>query len=189
MRRLAAELGVEAMTLYYHVPNKAAILNEITERVAEEFELPGPDAAWRPALRAMALSAYRALARHPWAPQVMLGSTEIRPNRLRHMEAMLGTLERAGFPPRMADHAYHAIEGHVMGFTLWVRGMNLGSRDELEALASGFLGSLPAGEYPHIRAHVEHHLAPPDPEDEGSFAFALDLLLDGLERLEADRST
>jgi AcrR family transcriptional regulator len=185
MRRLATELGVEAMTLYYHVPNKAAILNELVERVAAEFELPDESTEWRTALRATALSAYRALARHPWAPRMMLGGSELRPNRLRYMDSILGTLHGAGFSPTVADHAYHALEGHVMGFTLWVHGMNLGTREDLQALATDFVRSLPAGEYPHVEAHVDHHLAPPDPDDQGSFAFALELLLDGLARLRA----
>lgn len=189
MRRLAADLGVEAMTLYYHLPNKAAILDAMIERVTAEFELPPPDADWKPALRQLALSAFDVLQRHPWAAGLMLRTRAPGPMRLRHMDQILAILARAGFPPTVADHAYHAIEGHVMGFTLWVGGMDLGTPDDLQALGRAFLQRLPAETYPHVAAHVEHHLGPRDPEDVGSFAFALDLLLDGLERFvpEDDR--
>ena len=46
MRKLAQELGVEAMTLYYHVANKDDILNGIVDTVVGEMELPRPDVDW-----------------------------------------------------------------------------------------------------------------------------------------------
>ena len=64
MRRLAAELGVEAMTIYYHVPNKNGIFDALVERVIAEIQLPEQGTEWRPALRSLALSAYEVLGRH-----------------------------------------------------------------------------------------------------------------------------
>lgn len=184
MRRLAAELDVEAMTIYYHVPNKDGILDALVERVISEIELPEPGAEWRPALRSIALSAYEVFGRHRWAPQVMLARRGSGPMRLRYMDTILAILTDAGFEPTVSDHAYHALEGHVMGFTLWEVGMNLGTREEVQALGRAFLAQLPAQAYPSVAAHIEHHLAPPRPDNQGSFAFALDLLLDGLARLQ-----
>jgi AcrR family transcriptional regulator len=184
MRRLAAELGVEAMTIYYHVPNKEAILGELVERVMAEIDYPERGTEWRTALRATALSAYEVLGRHPWAPRVMLARRAPGPMRLRYMETILSLLADAGFSPMVADHAYHALEGHIMGFTLWELGMDLGSRQDLQALARAFLAQLPTETYPSVAAHIEHHLVPSRRDDQGSFAFALDLLLDGLARLE-----
>lgn len=183
MRRLAAGLGVEAMTIYYHVPNKEAILDALVEQVMAEIERPGRDMEWRDALRSIALSAYEVLGRHRWAPRVMLTRRAPGPMRLRYMDTILATLADAAFPPTVADHAYHALEGHVMGFTLWELGMDLGSRQDLQALGRAFLAQLPTETYPSVVAHIEHHLSPPRPDDQGSFAFALDLLLDGLARL------
>jgi AcrR family transcriptional regulator len=183
MRRLAAELGVEAMTIYYHVPNKDGILDALVERVIAEIQLPEPGTDWRTGLRQIALSAYEALARHRWAPRMMLGRRGPGPMRLRYMDTILAILADAGFEPTVADHAYHALEGHVMGFTLWEVGMNLGTREEIQALGRAFLAQLPVETYPSVAAHIEHHLAPRRPDDPGSFAFGLDLLLDGLARL------
>lgn len=87
----------------------------------------------------------------------------------------------------MTDHAYHVLDSHIMGFTLWVVGMNLGSEEDLKGLAAEFLRQLPRDELPHLAEHVEQHLKPRDPEDEGAFAFGLDLILDGLERFRDDR--
>ena len=186
MRRLAAELGVEAMTIYYHVPNKDGILDALVERVIGEIELPDPGTDWRPALRSLALSAYEVLGRHRWATRVMLGpGRSPGPMRMRYMDTILAILAGAGFEPTVADHAYHAIEGHVMGFTLWEAGMNLGTREEIQAMGRAFLAELPVETYPNVAAHIEHHLEPRRAGDEGSFAFALDLLLDGLARIRS----
>lgn len=186
MRRLAAELGVEAMTIYYHVPNKDGILDALVERVIAEIKLPEPETEWRTALRTLALSAYDVLGRHRWAAQMMLSpGRSPGPMRMRYMDTILAILTAGGFEPTVADHAYHAIEGHVMGFTLWESGMNLGTREELQDLGRAFLAELSTETYPNLAAHIEHHLEPRRHDDVGSFAFALDLLLDGLARLQS----
>ena len=186
MRRLAGELGVEAMTIYYHVPNKDAILDALVERVIAEIQLPERGAEWRSGLRSLAISAYEVLGRHRWATAMMLGpGRSAGPMRLRYMDTILALLTDAGFEPTIADHAYHAIEGHVMGFTLWEAGMNLGTREEVQALGREFLAQLPTEAYPNVAAHIEHHLEPRRPGDVGSFVFALDLLLDGLARIRS----
>ena len=183
MRKLGQELGVEAMSLYNHVASKEEILNGIVDLVLDEFELPSPGADWKAALRRTAVSAYEVLVRHSWAAGLVLSSTGVSQARLRYMESILGTLRRAGFSAEMTDHGYHALESHIMGFTLWEVGMDLGSREDLARKATDFLGALEREELPHLAEHVEQHLKPRRPDDEGDFAFGLDLLLDGLERL------
>jgi AcrR family transcriptional regulator len=183
MRKLGQELGVEAMSLYNHVANKDDILNAIVDMVVSQFELPSRDVEWKAALRQSARSAYEVLIRHPWAASLMLSSSRVSQARLRYMDALLGTLRGAGFSAELTDHAYHALDSHIMGFTLWVVGMNLGSDDDLASLATNFLRDFPRGEMPHLAEHIEQHLEPRNPEDEGEFAFGLDLILDGLERI------
>jgi AcrR family transcriptional regulator len=183
MRRLAQELGVEAMTLYYYVANKDEILNGIVDMVVSEIELPPSEADWRAAIRKSAISAHEILVRHPWSASLVLSDGGVSAARLRLMDAILGTLREAGFSADMTDHAYHALDSHIMGFTLWEVGMNLGSEEDLRGLAVAFLEELPRDELPHLAEHVEQHLKPRSPDDEGEFAFGLDLILDGLERI------
>jgi AcrR family transcriptional regulator len=183
MRKLGQELGVEAMSLYNHVANKDDILNAIVDMVVSEIEPPSRGADWKTALRQSAKSAYEVLLRHPWAASLMLSGPGVSQARLRYMDALLGTLREAGFSAEMTDHAYHALDSHIMGFTLWVVGMNLGSDDDLAALATSFLRDFPRDEMTHLAEHIEQHMKPRSPEDEGEFAFGLDLILDGLERL------
>ena len=183
MRRLAQQLGVEAMSLYHHVANKEEILSGIADMVVGEYELPEPGPDWKASIRASAVSAYRVLLRHPWAASLLLAGTTPSVARLAYMDALLGTLRGAGFSAEMTDHAYHALDSHIMGFTLWVTGMNLPGRDEIDALAAEFLAQLSANDMPHLVEHVHQHLKPPNPDDKPEFEFGLDLLLDGLERL------
>jgi AcrR family transcriptional regulator len=183
MRKLAQALGVEAMTLYYYVAKKDDILAAIVDLVVREFELPSSGADWKRAIRASAVSAHESLLRHPWAASLMLSGAEVSPARLRYMDGLLGALRGAGFSAEMTDHAYHALDSHIMGFTLWLVGMDLGTREELAELATSFLRELPRDEVPHLAEHIEQHLKPRNPAEPSEFVFGLDLILDGLERL------
>ena len=174
MRKLAQALGVEAMTLYYYVAKKDDILAAIVDLVVREFEA---------AIRASAISAHESLLRHPWAASLMLSGTEVSSARQRYMDGLLGCLRRAGFSAEMTDHAYHALDSHIMGFTLWLVGMDLGTADEFTALATSFLRELSRDEVPHLAEHIEQHLKPRSPDETSEFVFGLDLILDGLERL------
>jgi AcrR family transcriptional regulator len=181
MRRLAQELGVEAMTLYYHVTNKGDILDGITDMVVSEIELPSSGAAWKASLRRTAISAHEILVRHPWAANLML-SGGVRQGRLRYMEALLGCLRRGGFSAEMTHHAYHALDSHILGFTLWQVGMAIDAQ-ALPHLAADFLKNLSREELPYLVEHVEQHLTESREYEGSEFDFGLDLILDGLERL------
>jgi AcrR family transcriptional regulator len=182
MRRLAQALGVEAMTLYYYVANKDAILNAIVDMVLSEFELPSPQAHWKAAIRQTAISAHEVLVRHPWAANLMLSSTGASPARWRYMDAILGCLRKAGFSAEMTDRAYHALDSHITGFTLWEVQIQI-DPETLPDLAETFIRGLPVDEFPYLVEHVHQHLWERSPDDEGAFAFGLDLILDGLERI------
>ena len=180
MRKVAQDLGVEAMSLYYYVANKDDLLDEIVDIVVGEIELPanGPD--WKAGLRASAVSAHAVLVRHPWACRLMNGSA-VRPARLRYMESILRRLREAGFSPAMTHHAYHALDSHIVGFTLWEVGFP--EEPELMDLAATFLQELAVADYPYLAEHIEVHLNG-DAGEESEFEFGLDLILDGLERLK-----
>lgn len=184
MRRLAKALGVEAMTLYYHVGSKDEMLDALVDMVTDEFAYPPDGTDWKEAIRAIGLSAYEALSRHRWAASLSLSLRRPSPGRLRYMNAILGTLRDAGLPDELVDRGYHAIEGHIMGFTLWEVAMNLPRREDLEVLAASFLRQLDVDAYPHVADHVDHHLRRHAPDEMGAFAFGLELILDGLDRLQ-----
>jgi len=182
MRRLGQELGVEAMSLYNHVANKDDILSGIAELVFGEIALPSSEDNWKTAIRTSAISAHGVLRRHPWASSIMMSPTRVSPARLLWMETVLKTLREGGFSAQLTCHAYHALDSHITGFTLWQASIPA-SGQALREIAATFLRRLPIDEYPYVGEHIEQHLAPPRPDDQGAFAFGLDLILDGLERI------
>jgi AcrR family transcriptional regulator len=78
MRRIAAELGTGAMSLYNHVPDKAALLAAVAERVLAEVELPN-DASWRETTRVWATSLRAALLAHRAVVMIVISAGEARP--------------------------------------------------------------------------------------------------------------
>ncbi|MDX6414952.1 MAG: hypothetical protein QOH23_2362 [Gaiellaceae bacterium] len=184
MRKLAQELGVEAMSLYNHVANKDDLVDATVDRVVSEIELPAAAGDWEAAIRTCALSAHDAFRRHPWACGLAMGpgSMPTSPTpRMRYMEWLLATLREAGFAPELAYHAYHALDSHILGFTLWELGHSMPAGEDLGDLAATFLRTLPVDEFPYLVEHVQQHLAPRDDAVSG-FEYGLDLILDGLKR-------
>src|SRR4249920_1299998 len=182
MRRLGQELGVQAMSLYNHVVNKDDIRDGIIDLAMSEIEVAS-GADWKPALRRSAISAHDVLLRHAWACSLMTATTTVSPARLRWMEAVLRTLREAGFSAELTHHAYHALDSHITGFTLWQANFPFDTHEELTDLAEAFLREFPADEYPYFTEHAEWHLTESSPDDPSEFEFGLDLILDGLERL------
>jgi len=183
MRKLGQELGVEAMSLYNHVANKDDIGDGIVEMVLAEIEEPSAEGDWKTEIRRTAISSHEAFLRHRWACSLMMHRPKASPVRMRWMEAVLRTLREAGFSADMTHHAYHALDSHITGFTLWQVNMPFETKAELVDLAEVFLREIPADEYPYVIEHAEQHLAPSSPDGATEFEFGLDLILDGLERL------
>ena len=184
MRKLARELGVEAMTLYYYVANKQDLLEGMSDLVAAEIELPAEDLDWRSATRSRAKSAHAALVRHQWVTPLWM-RVMIGPARMRYMDSALGVYRRAGLTPASTELAFHAVENHVVGYALQEVSFPL-EADDLADAARSFLENLPADEYPHLAEHVHQHLTHEEIES-GSFEFGLEQLLDGIERLRAEQ--
>ena len=182
MRKLGQELGVEAMSLYNHVANKDDLLDGIVELVL---------ARDRGALRRGRLEdgdpsnrdlVTRGVPAPPLGVQPDDAKSQVSPARMHWMEAVLRTLREAGFSADMTHHAYHALDSHITGFTLWQVSMPFETKAELVDMAEGFLRQIPADEYPYVIEHAEQHLAPSSPDGATEFEFGLDLILDGLER-------
>jgi AcrR family transcriptional regulator len=182
MRRLGQELRVEAMSLYNHVTNKDDLLDGIADLVLSEIELPSKGEDWRAALRRNAISAHDVLIRHRWACSLAMSPARNIPVRVRQMDWMLGRLRGSGFSAELTYHAYHALDSHIMGFTLWELGHALDTKD-IRDLAATFLRVFPADDYPYVAEHVEQHLTGFGGDGEGAFTLVLDLILAGLERM------
>ncbi|MFI9449937.1 TetR/AcrR family transcriptional regulator [Amycolatopsis sp. NPDC052450] len=180
MRRVAQHLGVEAMSLYHHVPNKDAILDGVVDAVFAAIELPGPeDGDWRDAIRARASSARAVLSRHSWALGLMDSRRNPGPATLRHHDAVLGVLRRAGFTLPMAVHAVSLIDSYIGGYVL--QESSLPSSDDPAKVADDILENLPRDEFPYLAEVISGHAMRPGYDHTSEFAFGLELILDGLE--------
>ena len=124
MRNLAEELGVEAMSLYYHVANKEAVLDGVVDVIVSEIEeavssTAGPSAEvdWRAAMRMRILAAREVLLRHRWASTLIEGRTTFSPGIVRYFDGVLGILRQGGFSVDLAHHSLHALGSRVLGFS------------------------------------------------------------------------
>jgi AcrR family transcriptional regulator len=185
MRTLAQELGVVPMALYKHVGSKAGMLEGMLDVVVGDLELPAPDADWKTAVRERILSARRALLRHPWAYRVLEDSSTPTPAVVTYMDGMIGLFRAGGFSMDLTHHAMHALGSRLLGYTQEM--MNDTAETDPEAEAAMYAAM--ARTHPNIAAlmrtvmHDEATVVGPGCDDQFEFEFALDLLLDGLERL------
>jgi AcrR family transcriptional regulator len=185
MRKLADELGVAAMSLYYYVPNKVELIDGMIDIVFSEIEPPSLEHDWKTAMRRRANSTRQALNRHRWAVGQMEGRTTHGPANLRLHDAVLGCLRAAGFSIEMTVHAYSVQDAYIYGFALQETDMASETPDDFAAEAQRQMREYEAvlTDYPHLVEVVGGYVAESGYDYATEFLFGLDLILDGLDRL------
>ena len=192
MRKLAHELGVGAMSLYYYVPNKDELITGMVDIVFSEIELPPGDVDWRAAMRRRARSTREALNRHRWAVGLMESLEMPGPASIRLHDAVLGCLREAGFSVEMTIQAYSVIDAYLYGFALQEKTVPFESAEDAAALAQEQVRQLDAqaqqqqltalaDEYPYIAEVVAGHVAKVGHDFGHAFEYGLDLILDAFE--------
>jgi AcrR family transcriptional regulator len=185
MRRLAAELGAGAMSLYHYVASKDELLDAMIDVVFEEIELPPEESDWQVAMRRRASSARQVLARHPWAISLMESRTSPGPANLRHREAVTACLRKAGFSVVMTTHANWLLDSYVYGFALEESSLPFDTADELTEMTEDvYLPQLPPDQFPYLNESATA-LAAAGYVPAEEFGFGLDLILAALEPLRA----
>src|SRR6266508_2538291 len=185
MRKLAQQLGVVPMALYKHVANKDELLDGMVDVVVGEIDPPLSGTDWKTAIRRRVLSARRALLRHPWASRVIESRATATPTVLQYMDSMIGIFRAGGFSIDLTHHAMHAMGSRLLGFTQELYDDSV----DLDPEATAVMVQQMAGKFPHITelvmaiAHDEASVVGQGCDDQFEFEFALDLMLDGLERL------
>lgn len=181
MRKVAAQLGVEAMSLYNHIGNKADIVAGITDLVAGEIDLPTPDFDWKGQMKTRSQSAHRVLMRHPWAAAQFQQPRTPGPLMMSYLDATLGCLIAVGFTPAQADHARNTIDNHIYGFTLQALTRPTRTR-EIARQAKKALKDIDKARFPALWRRTDDLAQATSPEID-DFDFGLDLILDGLDAL------
>ena len=196
MRKLGQALGVEAMSLYNHVANKGELVAAMVDSVVEQFDLPDDEPSWDVAIRHCAVRAHDLLTEHPWACGLALVPSDIvtiSGPRIRYMEWLLRRLREAGFSPELAYSAYHTLDSHIFGFTLWQLGhanatptFTPPDGETVEEFFARILEQM-RPQYPYLAEHGEQHMAPEAPNGKQEFEFGLDLILNGLKQQRRKR--
>ena len=150
MRRLGAELGVEAMSLYKHVANKDGILDGIVEVVVAQIETPSSGADWREAMERRAISARDVLRRHSWAIGLLEARRTPVPTALRYLNAILGNLRSAGFSIEDAAHAFWLLDSYVYGHVIQETSSPFSTSIEMTEATGAILEQISTDEYPHL---------------------------------------
>lgn len=184
MRKLGQEVGVEAMSLYNHVRNKDDILNGMVDVVFSEIDLPSNGADWSTAMRQRAISARQALLRHPWAIGLMESRIQPGSATLRHHDSVLRNLRNAGFSIVMAAHAYSVLDSYIYGFTLNELTLPFNTSEQVAEVAANILRDNPANEFPYLAEMAIEHAMKPGYDYGDEFEFGLNLILDGLKRVQ-----
>ena len=182
MRKLGQALGFEAMSLYNHVANKDDVFDGILDLVLAESEPPSPTGDWDAAIRTSAISVHEALRRHPWSCTLLMAPEHARPARARYMDSLLGRLREAGFSAETTYHAYHVLDGHIFGFSLWETSHTY-TAEQVSTFKARFEQTITADAYPYLHEHAQQHFNEGTHREVRAFEFGLDLILDGLKKI------
>lgn len=185
MRRLAQELDVVPMALYKHVADKDDLVTGMVDLVIESFSVDGPSprndsGAWRERFATRVLAARSAVADHPWLRRAIETRTIRTPAVLGHMEALTSILLTEGFDPDLVHHGMHTLGNRIWGFSPEMFNEPAGVTKRTRSPQPD-----PA-DYPGILtlAAAAQALRPEATgcDEDAEFTFALDLILDGLNR-------
>ena len=181
MRRLADALGVTPMALYKHVAHREELVDGMVERIVAGIATPQEGQAWKQALRARILSARAVMTAHPWAQSAVETRTTAGPAVLAYMDSLMGLMFAGGLSADLVHHAMHALSTRMWGLTRDVLPTPALPADPAER--SRVMADL-AATYPAIvRMATTASHAGAGCDDDAEFAFALDILLDAVERL------
>ena len=185
MRRLGDQLGIEAMSLYNHVGSKEDLLDGMVDLVFADIGMPPVNRDWRSALRERALRTRDALTRHRWAIGLMESRGTPGPATVRHHDAVLGRLRKAGFSIAGAAHSYSVLDSYVYGFALTQLNLPYRTPEEGVKVAEQILEQLPRDELPNLAELLDVYARQPGYAYADEFEYGLDLVLDGLARLRS----
>ena len=180
MRRLAQHLGVDAMSIYYHVRDKDTLLATMADAVISKIPIKqNKSDSWPVQLKDLIMAARQTMLTHPWAAKVLEGRDQPTPAALMHLERVLAIMREGGCSVDLGHHAIHLLGSRILGFSHDLFDDDPDTSPPPAALAAW------AETMPHIvelATAVTHDGALGGCDDDGEFAFALDLLLEGLER-------
>ena len=192
IRRLAQELGVTPMALYWHFRSKEELLAGLADQIWSEISTEvDPAAPWHAQLRVIMESLVAALRAHPSASELLIaGEKNNSQAALEVTEVALEVLHRAGFDPRHASTV--ARDGLWTALTLAMSEpgrlpvMSETGRAEHQRRAMVRLATLPPDRYPRLVAAAVPMTACDDPDFH--YRFGIDLFIEGVRAMASRES-
>lgn len=187
MRKLADELGVAAMSLYYYFPGKEELVTGMVDLVFAEIELPSGEVEWKAAMRQRALATRDALNRHRWAVGLMESREMPGPESFRVHDAVLGYLREGGFTVELTIQALSTLDAYIYGFALQEKHLPFDDAEGASAVAKEQASQFEAQAqelaeaYPYLAEVVAGHVAEVGYDAGQAFEYGLDLILDALD--------
>ncbi|MGW0736365.1 TetR/AcrR family transcriptional regulator [Streptomyces sp. NPDC002851] len=196
MRRLATELNVTAMSLYWYVDTKDDILEMALDSVFEGFAdgLPEDEGDWREQLRHLATAYRKVLVDHSWVSPILHTYLNIGPNSMAFAQTVQKVVQATGLPAKARSGAVSAVFQFAYGFGT-IEGNFLQrcaasgmTPDEFHAEAMGAFAGEPkfAEQVESFQDVIDAHVGETVEEMwEFDFGFALDLMIAGIEAMVA----
>jgi TetR/AcrR family transcriptional regulator, tetracycline repressor protein len=187
MRRLAAELDVDPMAIYHHLPDKRALIAGLVTLVFSELRIPpAGSAAWQDRVRAVAQAYHHLAVTHPNLVLYLVTNAESAASAALDLnEALYEALAAAGLTPQMIVRAADLVVDYVNGFVLAERTGDLGQLSEWSELLA-LLNQQPSERFPVLRRVV----ASLDKDDLSTgFEAELEIILAGIAMIAAIDST
>jgi AcrR family transcriptional regulator len=192
MRRIAKDLQVGVMSLYWHIDSKEQLHQLMLETVQAEIEAPEPSGDWRADLTVYARNTRAAVHRHPWATDYIGAGPPGGPNDARNVDRLIATLDGRGLDTTTLMWVLLTLGTYVMGAVLretqetrWHRMMAETAAEMSEAEVSDVYAEFGrrirgSGRYPHLVKIMDEDIDPDAPETRDErFEFGLSCLLDG----------
>ena len=182
MRRLGQELGIEAMSLYTHVRSKDDLLAGMVDVVIGQIPNRRSSGDWTETLRRTILSARRVMLRHTWAPAIIETLDDPGPAGLRHFDTVIGILREGGLPLELTHHALHLLGSRILGFAQDL----FDDSSDVDPKVAALLAQQIGASHPYVAElamAVTHEGGLGGCDTDAEFEFALDVILDSLERL------
>jgi AcrR family transcriptional regulator len=193
MRRIAKELQVGVMSLYWHIESKEELHQLMLEAVQAEIEAADASGDWRADLTVYARNTRAAMHRHPWAIDYIGGGPPSGPNDARNADQLIAALDGLGLDVKTTLWALMTVSTYVIGAALreiqeirWERV----AEDTMSRMAEGDVAEMfaefdrrvhSAGRYPHLVKILDAGIDPDAAETRDErFEFGLSCVLDGI---------
>lgn len=193
MRRIAKDMQVGVMSLYWYIESKEELHQLMLEVVQGEIEAPDPSGDWRADLTVYARNSRAAMLRHPWAIDFLGAGPPSGPNDTRNLDRLIGAFDGLELELTTLMWSLLTLGTYVIGAALreiqeirWQRAIteiaaDMSEADIAEANEEFDRRVREFGRYPHLARIVAAEIDPDAPETRDErFEFGLSCLLDGI---------